>query len=121
MLYRAQLVQPSLQEVWSLPNGTHGLLATLVRCSTIWPNALLVDAPRGRLIAVLLGSRYSFLKILQCLIVYGQQIQQSAYVNGQWASDALAKGGFKYDIHIPKNIAPGDYVRLCITPLQYPD
>ncbi|KAF9531121.1 endoglucanase-4 [Crepidotus variabilis] len=38
------------------------------------------------------------------------KIQQSVYTNGEWASDTLAKGGFKYDVHIPKNIAPGDYI-----------
>ncbi|KAF9531120.1 endoglucanase-4 [Crepidotus variabilis] len=38
------------------------------------------------------------------------KIQQSVYANGEWASDTLAKNGAKYDIHIPKNIAAGDYL-----------
>ncbi|CAA7263309.1 unnamed protein product [Cyclocybe aegerita] len=38
------------------------------------------------------------------------KIQQDVYKNGEWASDTLAKTGFRYDIKIPKNIAPGDYL-----------
>ncbi|KAF5325474.1 hypothetical protein D9619_010062 [Psilocybe cf. subviscida] len=38
------------------------------------------------------------------------QIQQDVYKNSEWASDTLAKSGFKYDVKIPKKIASGDYL-----------
>ncbi|PPQ77631.1 hypothetical protein CVT24_005455 [Panaeolus cyanescens] len=38
------------------------------------------------------------------------KIQQDVYANGEWASDTLAKSGFRYNVKIPKNIASGDYL-----------
>ncbi|TFK31265.1 endoglucanase-4 [Crucibulum laeve] len=38
------------------------------------------------------------------------KIQQDVYVNGVWASDTLAKSGFAYNVKIPSNIAPGNYL-----------
>ncbi|TFK69863.1 endoglucanase-4 [Pluteus cervinus] len=37
------------------------------------------------------------------------KIQQHTY-DGEWPSDKLAKGGFTYDVKIPKNIAAGNYL-----------
>ncbi|KAG5650081.1 hypothetical protein H0H81_000842 [Sphagnurus paluster] len=38
------------------------------------------------------------------------KIQQDSYKNGEWASDTLAKNGFKYTVKIPSKIAAGDYL-----------
>ncbi|KAF8650917.1 hypothetical protein AX16_005042 [Volvariella volvacea WC 439] len=39
------------------------------------------------------------------------KIQQETYSNGEWPSDKLAKTpGFTYDVKIPRNIAPGEYL-----------
>ncbi|KAF9461773.1 endoglucanase-4 [Collybia nuda] len=38
------------------------------------------------------------------------KIQQSVYANGEWASDTLAKTGFKYSVKIPSKITPGSYL-----------
>ncbi|KAF5384228.1 hypothetical protein D9615_003472 [Tricholomella constricta] len=38
------------------------------------------------------------------------KIQQDVYANGEWASDTLAKSGFKYTVKIPSKIAPGNYL-----------
>ncbi|KAK7053044.1 hypothetical protein VNI00_004365 [Paramarasmius palmivorus] len=40
------------------------------------------------------------------------KIQQDVYKNGEWASDTLAKNNASYTVNIPKNIAPGAYVRV---------